>query len=1177
MNARKIKKCPKCGERLSTRDGKSKTHLHCTACSVSYRMTSRSTEKRTAPSKNETKVGENTRVTSGRTLDRFELKRMIGQGGFGKVFLAYDPRLEREVAIKVPTFSSKDRRRVTRFRSEARTAAMLRHPNIVQTFESGESQGTLYIVSQFIEGAPLTEHLAKGEPGFIQTSIWVESIARALHYAHEHGIVHRDIKPDNILIDSSGDPQIMDFGLAKQEGRKGVTQDGAIVGTIYYMSPEQARGDDVQVTATSDQYSLGAILYEMLCQAKPYDGASHVILTKVADPQTEPTPPRSRRSSVPQDLEVICLKAMANQVGDRYQNCEALADDLRRWRNDLPITARRSTVLERTYRFCRRNPAVSTLTASLAIAFAISVGFYLKNAQLVRQYEVLVGTKQDLEQDIEQKRNENSQLSKDRDNLERKNEGLVQESLKLAREKTEAEQLKIGAEKEKIKSANELNAVQSSLDALSQELTAETSKLKLAKRELGLVQYQSRLQLASKNIKTKNYPLAQKALEQCDEELRRWEWRYLKSKSSPRIWTRQFDGDVLGHLCLNRRKGNQVSQVALLTENGVEIMDGTTGVTVQDGTLLSTQLPILGVAQPDFLLTPPSVRWNPLKTDPENKFLSLTTQEQNGGHRVITWDLETREQIPTNDSFQEIVFTGADRLVGIAANGAFEAFNTATWRLAPLFIKPFPGPVEQIRHFSLRYNLPGHVEFPPVDQARDRERVQLGEEFCKARRATEKSRKILVCKYVELSGDRQSVLAMVEKDSRLQLVVASRNREATTTNFDVKVNVGEPDPAGKFCLSYDGKYVAAILSGNACVFDASSGDRLATIGPAEEISFLGGEGEDATVLLINNNRAELFALPSNEEDLQPKRRFRSAAFSTQSLTALDQDGYLRNWLKKQSGKYQLQPLTSEKKNGLLTEVIISDDGELMITRGKTAAFFSPESTSKLEKILLTEQSGHSRTPVRALRFRPKANDFLTLDEEGKLVAWRFKAGAFRPIALSHDAVAFHPNGDAVWIDDRRIVSTTAFRKTDDGGQAQCPIWNIDSGELESWVPLTGAVLETDATQTRLVAGTIDGFVEIYRIEKQDSAIQIIRLPGGATELFNGPVQAIKFFPFSNRIAVGGDEQLKIIDSDSGAELMAIDSPVGGITDLAISPDDEAIAVCGTEPGMWLLNPLPQSK
>ena len=1177
-------KCPRCGEPLSSLDAKSNARLKCVACGAAYRTNLKSSKKTGDSKQRGTEDTSQTDATSIRKLARFELKRMLGRGGFGKVFLAYDPLLDRNVAIKIPTFSHKDRRRVARFRAEASMAALLRHPNIVQTFESGESNNTLYIVYQYVKGSPLTQYLAKEELDFTQISVCVESIARALHYAHEHGIVHRDIKPDNVLIDQSGDPQIMDFGLAKQEGRKGVTQDGAIVGTISYMSPEQARGEDEIVTARSDQYSLGAILYEALCGSKPYEGASHVVLTKLADPQTEPSRPIARRGSIPKDLDVICLKAMSNQVSDRYPSCEEFADDLQRWRNDLPITARRSSISERTLRFCRRNPVVSTLTASLAIALALSVGVQAKNIQLGRTNSALTLKNNDLLQDNADLEKDNADLEKDNAYEESENTRLKQQTKELENKKILAEESNREAVDQEQKAVEkqqeaEENKRKAEVDLKMAEalLKKEKANLSAAKKQNDLLRYQSQLQLAWQNITRRNYPQAQLALEKCHPNLRdQWEWQFLKSRSSREIWTRSFDGEVLAHLWLPNTNNARPSQLAVLTQNGLEVVDARTGESGPDATLLAGQFSPQSITPPPFVPIPPSVRWPALKTDPDNKFLSLTNQEQDGVYRVRVWDLATGEAL-YDQMDQEVAFTDKTNAVLIAKNGVSGVLSTDTWDATPS-----AGSIQVVRHFLLRYNLEGYVEFPERD-------VELGSKFCKNRNFVGVQRRDLgESKYVELSGNRAFVLSIRYDDNDWKLVRISRfynparktNRDATDPRDYVEIKGGEPDPAGKYCLSFDGMHVAAIQDEEAYLYDGDSGDVLAVVGRATDIAFVSLEDESA-LLTVNEKQVDLFSLSPCEETVELSRKKLSVAFSPKSglLATVDSDGFLSTLSRNKNGKYRtLSPtlsskeeVSSKEEDSTLAEVQYSNDGERMITRSATTAYIQfPDRSSDLVQTVRLTGNGRHREKVARLRLLPGGDDFLTVYEDGTVVAWRCENGATLPIPLSHEAADFVPDGDAFWIDDRRILCTTVRRKTDVGSENQCPIWNVDSGEIESWWPFTNAVLQTNADQTRLFVGTANGSLEIYRIEKQDAAIHFINESAGSVQLFNGPVRAFAIHPHSNRLFAAGDWQLKVTDSISGSELTSINSPIGKIKDLTISGDGKDIAACGEQKGIWLL-------
>jgi serine/threonine protein kinase len=229
---------------------------------------------------------------------------------------------------------------VKRFINEAKAAARLQHPHIVPVFDAGKDGQRYYIASAFIEGETLDTAIGKRKLEFRETARIVMQLAESLAYAHQQGIVHRDVKPDNVMLDNNGEPHLMDFGLARLEtSDEKLTQDGALMGTPAYMSPEQARGDVDDVSPASDQYGLGATLYEMLCGEVPFSGPPEIVIFNVT--QTEPPALRVVKPAIPCDLETICQIAMAKEQQQRYSDCAALADDLRRWLADEPIQARR--------------------------------------------------------------------------------------------------------------------------------------------------------------------------------------------------------------------------------------------------------------------------------------------------------------------------------------------------------------------------------------------------------------------------------------------------------------------------------------------------------------------------------------------------------------------------------------------------------------------------------------------------------------------------------------------------------------------------------------------------------------------------------------------------------------------------------------------------------------------
>jgi tRNA A-37 threonylcarbamoyl transferase component Bud32 len=268
---------------------------------------------------------------SPRRIGRFEIRARVGAGVFGTVYRAYDPQLQREVALKVsrPGSLADDERR-ERFLREARAAARLTHPFIVPIYEIGDDGGEQYIASAFIEGPTLAAACAAGTLDCRRAAMVVHDLARALAYAHKLGVVHRDVKPANVILDPEGRPHLTDFGLAyRQDAGDRPTQDGVVIGTPHYLAPELVLGRRSGTEPAGDQYSLGVVLYELLCGRPPFNGVPQAVLYQAV--HSRPVPPHQPRPDVPRALEAICLRAMARRPEDRYPTCEALADDLRGW------------------------------------------------------------------------------------------------------------------------------------------------------------------------------------------------------------------------------------------------------------------------------------------------------------------------------------------------------------------------------------------------------------------------------------------------------------------------------------------------------------------------------------------------------------------------------------------------------------------------------------------------------------------------------------------------------------------------------------------------------------------------------------------------------------------------------------------------------------------------------
>jgi serine/threonine-protein kinase len=326
---------------------------------------------------------------TGARLGDFEVLRELARGGMGVVYKARQSALNRIVALKMilaGQFASPQD--VQRFHREAEAVANLDHPGIVPVYEVGEHEGQHYYSMKLIEGGSLAGGPLPLPPR--RAAELLGAVARAIHHAHQRGILHRDLKPGNILLDAGGQPHVTDFGLAKRvDGDGSQTRTGGIVGTASYMPPEQARSEKTLTTA-ADIYSLGAVLYELLAGRPPFRAATPLD-TILLVLERQPEPPRKLRPELDRDLETICLKCLEKEPAKRYGSAQAVAEDLERWLNDEPILARPVRGVERLWRWCRRNRSVAALLAGLLVALvagtAISLAFGWRERQARQRAE----------------------------------------------------------------------------------------------------------------------------------------------------------------------------------------------------------------------------------------------------------------------------------------------------------------------------------------------------------------------------------------------------------------------------------------------------------------------------------------------------------------------------------------------------------------------------------------------------------------------------------------------------------------------------------------------------------------------------------------------------------------------------------------------------------------------
>jgi serine/threonine protein kinase len=347
----------------------------------------------------------------------YQILGELGRGGMGVVYKARQRGLHRLVALKmILAGAHAGDQLLSRFGIEAEAVARLQHPNIVQIYEVGQQEGLPYFSLEFVDGGPLDSRISGKPQAPREAAQLIETLARAVHFAHRQGIIHRDLKPANILMTQAGVPKITDFGLAKrlEEGDSSETKSGTIMGTPCYMSPEQARGDVRTVGPLSDLYTLGAILYELLTGRPPFQGANAMdTLTQVT--RDEPVPPARSQPNTPRDLETICLKCLQKEPTKRYTDCFELSEDLRRFLAGEPILARPVGQVERLWRWSRRNPKLAGAIATiLLLLLVVSVGSTWA--------AVTIRAKKDLAEQNEKKAIANEQLAQQQKHLAEENE-----------------------------------------------------------------------------------------------------------------------------------------------------------------------------------------------------------------------------------------------------------------------------------------------------------------------------------------------------------------------------------------------------------------------------------------------------------------------------------------------------------------------------------------------------------------------------------------------------------------------------------------------------------------------------------------------------------------------------------------------------------------------------------
>ncbi|MEZ6129023.1 MAG: protein kinase [Planctomycetaceae bacterium] len=445
---------------LSDHDG----HHHVEATFVS----------RPGTSKDDAQVGDSVRY-----FGEYELLSEIARGGMGVVFKARQVSLNRIVALKmILSGNLAGSEEISRFQTEAEAAAKLDHWGIVPIYEIGEHDGQHYFSMGLVEGDSLQDLIRSGPLEARPAAELCRKIAEAIAYAHDNGVIHRDLKPANVLLDMQGQPKITDFGLAKQvQNDSNLTRTGAVMGTPGYMPPEQAQGDSDNIGPLADVYSIGAILYACLTGHPPFQ-AANVMDTLRQVMEQEPVPPRQLNPSIDRDLQTICLKCLEKSAGKRYGSARELKEELQRYLNGEPIVARPVSRVERTWRWCKRKPALASLAAIVALLFLSTPFMAARQAQIASEQARL---------------KEQAVAARDDAEVRRKEAELARTQAEAA--KTEAEAAREAVEREQANTAGVL--------------------------------YSTRIALAHREWLDNNPERTRQLLMSCPDDQRDWEWDYL--------------------------------------------------------------------------------------------------------------------------------------------------------------------------------------------------------------------------------------------------------------------------------------------------------------------------------------------------------------------------------------------------------------------------------------------------------------------------------------------------------------------------------------------------------------------------------------------------------------------------------------------------------------------------
>jgi WD40 repeat protein len=989
----------------------------------------------------------------------YELLEEIARGGMGIVFKARQVNLNRTVALKLinsGALASADL--IKRFKAEAEAAAALNHPNIVPIYEIGEVQGQHYFSMALIDGPNLHEyqHLHPFEPR--EAAELIATIARAVHHAHQRGVLHRDIKPGNLLIDENGTPHLTDFGVAKLiHAETNLTHTQAILGTPAYMAPEQAAGDTKNVTTAVDIYGLGAVFYQLLAGVPPFAGNTAVeIIRHVLE--TDPRAPSIHNPGVDRDLETVCLKCLEKTPQRRYASADSFANDLERWVRGEPIQARACGVGKRTIKWAKRRPATAALVgvSGLAIIFLL-VGLFVSNRLIVRQQE----------------------------KTQRANAQLIEE-----RNATQ-------------------QALQSESKALADLTKAHEDLQATVQREQKLV-YIRDIALVYREFLANNLPRANQILEQCNPELRGWEWRYL-TRLCKHPGSLTFPGHLgSGSTVAYTSEGIPVSWY--FAGGKIKLLNAITGEQL-------FQVPLKSRSSGySFKLSATSLAYFHNPTPTQSSESELFISDLKDGHEIYHLTLPPRHQI------EAVAFTPDGRKIA-AAISLFEressSNETSNWTTTG----------GEVRSWDLAT---GHLDTLFQETAVDSllfshngELVVIGE--------ANSSRVSKMATQEQIFSIRGSAANSVFSPDDRHLAVPGDFEKGVriidlTSGQESRAFFGHTSSGFALAYSPDGKlFAAGSKDGSVRVWDATTQEQVRLYRNPWSVEALAFSPDSRKLVAGNAGNT-----------LQPGECTVWDLASAQELTIL----------KGQANEVWSQVWTVAFSPSSKLLAATGDDGRVVIWNVNHR-----KSVLTLEASIRSETS--RRNTIYGAAFSPDgqiiASPSYDTQSRGCFAVRLWSAETGKPIRdlLGHTNVvltlAFSPDG-------RRLASSSYGSKI--------KVWDVRTGleviTLTKQGPFTTVVFSPDGA--RLAAATVGGTIFVWDA-RDGREILILK--------HEGRVCCIAFSPDGILVASSGSKGVKLWDAASGRELKVLNGLDGEVRCVAFSPDGLRLATTTAPTGMSL--------